>query len=447
MLFHRVVVIGAGESGCKIAIKLAQAEVDVLLIEANEIGGSYIYSHDIPKSVLKETATNYYKSQITDTKNLSKIINQKVSLKLKKLKAKITKYPNLKIIKGYAKFVTKQLLEISQTDSRTVVSFEECIIATGKQKMEMPSLNGLNSLAFMHQHNSYFGDNNYQSIGVIGCNAESLEFADIYSNLGVKIKIFDSNDTTKILIHHDATTVNYLIQSLLVKGVEFYFGASITSIKKTNRGNDEIVELNDQEENQYLVDSLYTNVHEVFEDTLGLDILGIKFNEGGVQVSDGFQTTLRNIYAFGSSIQRFREINQNIILANLADKIINNIKNDTKSRSVVLFNNNSSQGGVLKEASCGLHSVDTTNPIMTIGLSYRQAVGQFGSLAKFEIYSHPEFNGFLKLIYNDQNSQLFGIALAGQICEKINDISLLALKNNQSYKDFKTILTTFGYQI
>ena len=84
---------------------------------------------------------------------------------------------------------------------------------------------------------------------------------------------------------------------------------------------------------------------------------------------------------------------------------------------------------------------------MTIGLSYRQAVGQFGSLAKFEIYSHPEFNGFLKLIYNDQNSQLFGIALAGQICEKINDISLLALKNNQSYKDFKTILTTFGYQI
>lgn len=446
MLFHRVVIIGAGESGCKVAIKLAQSEIDVLLVENNEIGGSYIYSHDIPKKAFKEIDV-VEKSKLS---NLSKIINRTVGLKLKKLKTKIAKYPNLKIIKGSAKFLTKQLLEITQPDNRMVVSFEECVISTGKQKMEMPSINGLNSITFMHQHNSYYGDDIPSSVAVIGCNPESLEFADIYADLGVKVKIFDSNETNKILVHHDATTVNYLIQSLLAKNVEFFFGADINLIQKkiSDNLNSSAVQLFDQEQNEYLTDSLYTNVHECFEDTVGLLSLGIKFNEGGILVTDGYQTALRNIYAFGSNIQRFKLVNQNIILANLADKIIHNVKADSKSRSVVLFNsNNSNQTNFLKEVNFGVHQINTINPIATLGLSYRQATGQFGSLVKFEIYLHLEYNGFVKVIYNDQSGQLFGIALAGQTCKKINDIAFLSLKNNQNHKEFKTTLTILGYQI
>ena len=460
MLFHKFVVIGAGETGLLVSSKLAQAGHDVLLIEGNSLGGSYVYSYDYPKYFLAEIANNSYKIRKsgikmdkTWQKDVPKIIELKLRNQLIAIKTAQKKLENLKFMLGQVKFGGPNALEVITDGIRQMVAFEECVICTGQQKMEIPNIGNLQEVPFLYQHNTFFGDPIPTSLAIVNATASNLQVADIYANFGTKVAIFEPLKAQDILPGHDTTTLNYLIQNLLRKGVEFYFEADILRVERldsTSSSNTRSqIRVLDSDNQYHNFDTIYCHVNEYFQDTLGLGSLDIKFGPEGIATNNESQTNLKNIWVLGRAAQNYRSNNYNTAINNLVERFGEaGAKNDTnRGRALVLFNNAITGliGQEIREIDFGINKIELERSVATIGLSYRGATARFGSVAKFEILFHNLHEGFVKIIYNDQTGQIYGFAIAGAVASNIQDLCIEIMYKNQNLKDAKSILFLLGF--
>ena len=453
MLFHKYVVIGAGETGLLISSKLASSGHDVLLIEGNSLGGSYIYSYDYPKYFMQELAGTTFKARKSGVKllpnweqEIPKILELKLRNQLIAIKAGQKKLENLKFMSGQAKFSGPNMLEVIEDGVRQIVGFEQCIIATGQQKMEAPAINNIQEVPFLYQHNAFFGGNIPKSLAVVGCTQENLEVADLYASLGCRVSIFEPLKAQEILPGHDTTTLNYLIQNLLRKGVEFYFEAAILRVE--NMDNQNLIRVLDSDNQYHTFEGIYCQVHEYFQDTLGLSALDLKFSREGIVCNSDAQSQIRNIFVLGHAAQNYRSNNYNTSINNLVERFGSaKISESGAGRALVLFNNAISGliGQEIPDIDFNIFTISLERPVATLGLSYRGATARFGSVAKFEILFHNLQEGFIKIIYNDQTGQIYGLAMAGEVTKINLNLGIEQIYKNQNLKELKSILFLLGF--
>jgi probable pyridine nucleotide-disulfide oxidoreductase len=457
MLFYKFVIIGAGQTGLDLAFRLAHSEQDVLLVETNDIGGSYLFSHEFPKKAFAEESRNVFKfgriypanslKQDVLNDNLKQVIKSRIVNYYKSLKRDLKKLPSLEIVMGQASFNSKNLLSIKTANNeKQVIAFEHCIIATGLAQMQNPSLPGITKTSFLHQHNAFFGDTIPKTMGIWGITEKNLEVADIYANLGTKVTIFEQQPPEKILPQHDTTTINYTLQNLLKKGVELYFEIDLENIKQDEETEAYIIK--DTEGNTYEVEQFYSHVQETFYDNLNLTEVGIKFNEQGVYCTASGQTTQKNIWAFGQAANSIKKVNLNYQLHNFTEKyaLPKNAEDKNKSRSLVVLNNNSGNGSEIAELNVPNTRINLGKPIGTIGMSYKEAVNKYGAIVKFDLIFNDLYEGFIKVIYNEQNGHILGLALTGEVCEQFYNLSLLAVAQGQNLKSFRDITFNLGFK-
>jgi len=444
------VVIGSGQTGLMLSTRLAEAGHDVLLVESSDIGGSYFYSFDEPKKLLQQEAQSYSTQAdiIKQSPSLLKEVHtkirrntqQKILGQIKKIKQKLSKFPNLKIMYGQARFTSKNLLEINSETEKNLVGFEHCLLATGKGQLSLPSISGLSAVDVMYQHNSFFGDKYPQSLAIIGFTPRNLEVAEIYAGLGSQVVIFEKREPSVILREIDTTCLNFAIQSLLEKGVEFLFEAEAVRVIARN----DKIRVEDSEAGYHDFDSIYVEAQESFQDNLNLSSIGINSDSRGVSCSNTGQTSQRNIYALGqcSATNRPGSYYSNIL--NLLEKFGGG--DNSKSRALVLMNNVSSFiQGELREIPFPINTITLSQPVSTVGLSFRESASRYGSQVKYEVLTKQDQAGFIKIIYNEQSGQLLGSALGGQICTNLLAIAINAGLKNWSYRDYRSFLNTLGY--
>lgn len=454
MLSCQFLVIGAGETGMFIAFSLAKQGLEVILVEENEIGGSYLYSKEVPKKKLQEISYSFF--QILQTfrdhteflpyldqsrQLISRQIYQEIRYQAAKVKQKLKNFNNLKVIYGKASFQSKRLVEVQTKEDRHIISFENCVIAVGKNQMNLPKIKGLEEIDFLYQHNVFFAEKIPRELAVIGCSLENLEVAALYANLGVKVKLFEANYVENILKNLDPSSLNYFFQRLLEKNVEFFFGAKITKIKQKETNK---ILLYDEEKNEYEVSHLYIKVKENFEDNLNLGKIGIQHNKNGIITTASGQTIHRNIWALGNcntnSQNLVTQIN-NFLEKNQVSRKENKTSN---SRGLVLLSSVSSIIGSdgLKPLTFSVNIVSDVYPICSLGLTYQQAVAKLGPQIKFEIYKINGLEGFFKIVYNEINNQILGLSMAGQVCNNLCTNGILALVKAFSVREFLDFLQT-----
>lgn len=452
MIFHKYIVIGSGKSGLDASLLLAQRGLDVLLIEENDLGGSYLFSNDLPKEFLSEQAAMIHslrrrlplQIQKSLTIDLESIITAKIKHRFNKIKDQIKRFKNLAFIKGQASFASKNIIEISTgEDEKTLVAFEYCLICTGLSKMQIPSIKGITQIPFLYQHNTFYADNIPKSLAIIGASEHNFEVADIYASLGTKVSIFEKRLPEDILTLHDTTTINYMLQNLLKKGVEFYFGAEVMEVKNTGSGT---ITLQDQENNEYYFDNLYIHVQEFFKNSLNLEKAEVKYSNNGIYTSGSAQTNQKNIFAIGKCANSFGQVNYSSQLLQFSEKQQAISTNDELNKNRMLIVTNSSQKlNDLAVIDFSISKISLEKPISTVGISYKEAVNRFGSYAKFMILINDDLDGFIKIIYNDQTNVVFGICLTGQACEKNYHFAVDAIHKCYNIQEIRSMLICLGF--
>jgi dihydrolipoamide dehydrogenase len=245
MISCKYLVIGAGQTGLKLCEELLKLNESVILVEQGAFGGSYLNSYDYPKNLLSKESENFavslklfkdYPETFSVIRKYRQKISAKISQEINKTRNKqistLEKNRKFKFLEGKAEFFSKSLIEVNSTEEKHLISFNQCILAVGKTVVKTPEIKGIDKVKLLHQHNAYLFEEIPSKLAILRCTKETLELASIYSGLGIKITIFEPENSKKALANLDRSAFNYLITVLDSRQVEFKFKTSIKEIKK-----------------------------------------------------------------------------------------------------------------------------------------------------------------------------------------------------------------------
>jgi len=417
MLNCTYLVIGSGQTGIFLARELSKPNQKVILVENEDLGGSFYQTKELPKNLLYDKSVGYNQGITTFAKNkelLTEFVKKRklVSTELKNSLKKLTKKlqedlqsKKIEIIKGKAEFRLENTVEVNSSTQKQIIRFDKCFLAVGKNTLIKPTLKGLEYISFLHSKNIFSFQEVPTKLSILGFSLDNLEIANIYANFGVKVEIFDSRSQKQIFKNYDKDVFLEIERTLLGKKITIQDDKNITEVKKSQQG----ITLIDSKDKTCSASHLYLSISSKFKGAdLKLDGVGINYDSKGIWVDKQNQTNLKNIYAFGDCAQDNNLYNK---FFNLRSFLESNFKEFGKP------------GGFLQKVSpftkdiIKVKKYKLTNlsiPVFFIGISEEEAIDKFGSSAETKVYSQIYAQGFLKIIYNKSTYNFLGAVATGK---------------------------------
>jgi pyruvate/2-oxoglutarate dehydrogenase complex dihydrolipoamide dehydrogenase (E3) component len=422
MLGCKFLIIGSGETGLHLAKELASLGEDVILVEQDSFGGSYLHNLEIPKFWLKTESKSFqscldifkdyektHQTLVDYRESLKRVIEDKVSTTYQFFLEDYQQTPNLRIMPGKGSFFSKNLIEIQNGKDREFVTFEHAILATGKNTLIRPAFLRDRNIKFVHQYDIFQFKIIPSTLLIIGFTPFNLEIADIYSSLGTKIDIVDSREYSEILPELDQISSNYLNKFLSSRQVDCIFSNKSMKIIQESM---QIVKF-DTFEKEY--DLIFVYVEEGYSESgLGLHRVGISYDKSGITTDVRCRTTLQNVWAFGCCNSRTHYYNKNTQMTDFLFKVRRN------SDQMKLWD----MSGFVKESQNGMVSqndfvvgLNLSKAIYALGLSEERAQAMYKPDVEIEIIQKIDKEGFVKIIYKPSTGQLVGAVLLGAMSE------------------------------
>jgi dihydrolipoamide dehydrogenase len=236
-----VLVLGAGPGGYSAAFRAADLGKSVVLVDSSPIlGGVCLNVGCIPSKALLHAAR-----VIAETKemaehglafgepavDLDKLRDWKESVvrRLTNGLAGLAKQRKVKVVTGYGSFASPNHLEVAGGDdgSRTVVGFEQAIIACGSEPVTLPFI--------PHDDERVIDSTGALELGgvperllVVGGGIIGLEMATVYSELGSRVTIVELLD--QLIPGADKDLVNPLFKRISKRYEAIYLTTKVTQV-------------------------------------------------------------------------------------------------------------------------------------------------------------------------------------------------------------------------
>jgi dihydrolipoyl dehydrogenase len=235
-----VLVLGAGPGGYSAAFRAADLGKSVVLVDSSPIlGGVCLNVGCIPSKALLHAAR-----VIAETKemaehglafgepavDLDKLRDWKESVvrRLTNGLAGLAKQRKVKVVTGYGTFASPNHLEVTGDDgSRTVVGFEQAIIACGSEPVTLPFI--------PHDDERVIDSTGALELGgvperllVVGGGIIGLEMATVYSELGSGVTIVELLD--QLIPGADKDLVNPLFKRISKRYDAVYLTTKVTQV-------------------------------------------------------------------------------------------------------------------------------------------------------------------------------------------------------------------------
>lgn len=439
MLDCEYLIIGGGQTGLTVASDLAEKGSKIILVDQNKIGGSYIFTHEIPKALLREHATNFSKSLgifknhpttfqvlLGYRQKIGKQIAKAVYAKHKDWEKYFAKHKNVQIITGTAEFLSKSLAEVNSTTERHLINFKNCIIATGQDQLVKPTITGLENVDFLYKDNCFLFEYAIPSqIGLVGLTEETLEVAGIYADLGIKVDIVDKRpDLASAFPEIDKSIINFYFKRLFAKQVDLHFGFEVKEVKNNKKG--EVVLKSTTGQTQSFA-QVYIPLRESFSGKgLAISKVGIKSTKTGI-ITDAFgKTTQSHIYALGECSNKSNRNTKQFMIQEYLQ-----LQEKKLSLTKIILQKPTS-------LDVDFFYVLGQDSIFSIGLGQEKATDLYGNSVKRLLILSPEGEGFAKIIYRDSTGKVLGVSLAGDICDQVKVYLLDAFVRGKNYKEIAT---------
>lgn len=464
MLGCKFLIIGAGETGLHLAKELSLMGESVILVEQDSFGGSYIHYNEIPKFWLKHEANRFVSaleifrdfdqtfSTLVDYRRAIKdIVEEKIVATYKFFLSDYHNVKNLQIIAGKASFISKNLIQVVSKNENTVenqnqeqkefITFENLILAIGKNTLIKPNLFKSNGIEFLHQYSAFQFNTVPKSLCVLGCSVQNLEIADIYANLGIKVTILEYKTMSDCFPRLGIDCLEYLKKYFVSKQIEVFFQTQIEHIQPTNKTTNTEVTIDFMEykdANQTNVfkrvfNSVYTTVAENFtERGLGLGAMGILYDKTGIQTDFRGRTNLSNIWAFGDCNHKTTSHNKLGKVSDFLLKVRQNIRQNSSRQNNKTNLWDTADGGrndSLADNGQINFAIHTSKPIFCFGLSELETQNIYKPDVDIEIIQKIEQEGFIKLWFRQSSGQILGGCVVGEMTQYRHYISLAIAKN------------------
>ena len=300
-MIYDLIVIGAGSGGVRSARIASSHGAKVAIVEGNKFGGTCVNVGCVPKKLFfyvsqfnkdMENYSSYGWDVGTSKLNWKKFIKKKDNEinRLNGIYRNILTKNKITIIEGYASFLDKNTIKVG----KKIIKAKKFIIATGSKPRIAEEFKN-----YIHSSDDIFQLHQLpKKMTILGGGYIAIEFACIFSNLGVEIDIIYRGD--RILKDFDKDITERLQEIMKKSKIKIHLNSHIKYIKKIDKNNYEI-NLNKKKIKTNYILSAIGRIPNV--QNLDLSKAKIQINDdGSIKANRVFQTTNENIYALGDVI-------------------------------------------------------------------------------------------------------------------------------------------------
>ena len=243
MIKTKVLVIGSGPGGYTAAFRAADLGNEVTLIESHKtLGGVCLNVGCIPSKTLLHTAEVIneakHANELGVTFKSPKIDIDGVRKNKEAIVSKLTggiqalaKARKVKVITGYAKFLSKNQVALDGTDE--VIEFKQCIIATGSRVTKFPMF-PFEDKRVMDSTDALMLDDIPKRMLVVGGGIIGLEMATIYDALGSEITMVELGN--QIIPVADKDIVTPLFKKIKKTYANVFLNTKVTKMTAEKKG-------------------------------------------------------------------------------------------------------------------------------------------------------------------------------------------------------------------
>ena len=393
---YKIAIIGGGPAGYSAAFEAVRYGFSVLLFEMDELGGTCLNRGCVPTKYLSHVAELYsniteskrygigveptgldYEKTVAESENIVSKLREDLTNNL--LQSKIT------IVKGKAKLLDETHISCNGE----VFEAEHIIIATGSKNTDKPFVHCINTdelLSLKHLPDKLI---------ILGGGVSAVEFADIFSRLGVRIDIYIRG---KRILRKWSKEIAASISSVLKKnGVKIHTEADLADIDLTSVT---VLSVLGRKPNLEGVDEGLVSIAD----------------DGGIVVDEYYRTKTKNIFAVGDVTENSAQLAH--VAMEEAKQVVRFIAGETTKKSAVV------------------QCIYTMPEVAVVGLSESEAkeAGIDYISAKQTMYSNARTvigstdRGFIKIIADKNTEKIIGAEL---MCERASDmVGELALAIN-----------------
>ena len=300
------IVIGTGQAGPSLAVRLGAAGRKTAIVERKLVGGTCVNTGCIPTKTLIASARAAHVAR--RGREFGVVIDGPIRVDMARVKARkdevvaqsnggvtgwLENAANVTLIRGHARFESPTAIRVGDR----LLEAPQVFINTGGRPT-VPKVEGAGDVPFLTSTGMMSIDYLPEHLIVVGGSYIGLEFAQMYRRFGSRVTIVEM--APRIVARED-DEVSATIQKMLEdEGIAFRLNAECLKLER--RGNGVGIHVSCQEEPREIEGShvLLAVGREPNTQDLGLDKAGVKTNARGyIEVDDELRTSVPGIWALG----------------------------------------------------------------------------------------------------------------------------------------------------
>ncbi|WP_416905523.1 dihydrolipoyl dehydrogenase [Micromonospora echinospora] len=299
-----VVILGGGSGGYAAALRAAQLDLKVALIEKGKLGGTCLHNGCIPTKALlhaaeiadstRESEQFGVKAELVgiDIAGVNSYKDGVVARLYKGLQGLVGGSKNITFVSGAGKLVGPNVVEV---DGKRYTG-RNVVLATGSYARSLPGLEVDGERVITSDH-ALTLDRVPASAIVLGGGVIGVEFASVWKSFGVDVTIIEA--LPRLVAAEDEESSKALERAFRKRKINFKVGKPFEKVEKTEKGVKVTIAGGETVEAELLLVAVGRG--PVTAD-LGYEEQGVKIDRGYVLTDERLRTGVPNVYAVGDIV-------------------------------------------------------------------------------------------------------------------------------------------------
>ena len=413
---YDAIVIGTGQAGPSLAVRLANSGMKTAVIERKLFGGTCVNNGCIPTKTLIASARAAHVAQHATEYGVN--IGGSITIDMRKVKERkdavvqrsnegveqwLKGTENLTVYEGHARFDNARQVRVGMESLEAGKFF----INVGG-RASTPPLPGLEQVKYLNNSSMMEVDFLPEHLIVVGGSYVGLEFAQMYRRFGSEVSVVEMG---RRLIQREDEDVSDAVKTILEnEGIAIRLEAECIALEK--RGDKVAVNVDCSSGDKTVFGShvLLAVGRTPNTSDLGLENAGIKVDQRGyIVVDDQLRTNVNSIYALGDCNGRgaFTHTAYNdyeIVAANLLDGDQRRVSDRITAYALYIDPPLGRAGMTEAEVrKSGRKALITKRPMTRVGRAFEKG----------------ETQGFMKIVVDAETKAILGASLLGIECDEV----------------------------
>jgi pyruvate/2-oxoglutarate dehydrogenase complex dihydrolipoamide dehydrogenase (E3) component len=413
---YDAIIIGTGQAGPALAVRLASAGMKTAIIERKRFGGTCVNNGCIPTKTLVASARAAHIARRAGEYGV--MINGSLVVDMKKVKERkdavvrrsnegveqwLKSTENLTVYEGHARFENPHQLRVGNE----ILEADKIFINVGG-RASAPPLLGIDQISYLNNSSMMEVDFLPNHLIVIGGSYIGLEFAQMYRRFGSEVTVVEMAPR---LIQREDEDISDAIRTILEnEGIHIRTGAECIALEK--RSDRVSVNVDCASGDTSVIGShvLLAVGRVPNTNDLGLERAGVAFDQRGyIQVDDQLRTNVDGIYALGDCNGKgaFTHTSYNdyeIVAANILDGDRRRVSDRITAYALYTDPPLGRAGMTEQEVrKSGRKTLIGKRPMARVGRAVEKGEAQ----------------GFMKVLIDAETKQILGASLLGIECDEV----------------------------